>query len=282
MEAEFNHRVLIVDDEARVAKAISRILEMEKIETVTVDSGNEGLKKIKSADKPFSLIIADQRMPGMKGTQFLEQAKSISPDTVRFLITGYSEMQTILHAVNKGSVQKYIAKPWEHDELLAAIQSGLRFYEQSQENERLLVLAKKQNKQLYDLNCELMELTTDHNKKLKALDAEIEVLKKNISETREKKQEEEKGEGNSSGPDLMAEDILNALGQTPDQDRFDLLFLHTLETLFRDFNDLAQRNGFEMPEPGPEDAEEQEDDGTDEPEKASHDDTEPEGLKQDE
>ena len=249
MESELGHRVLIVDDEAQVAKSISRILEMEKIETVAAISGSEGLEKIKTAPRPFSLIIADQRMPGMKGTQFLEEAKNISPDTVRFLITGYSQMETILHAVNRGAVQKYITKPWDPDELLSTIQSGIQLYEQLQENEKLLALAKRQNKQLYELNCELMELTKDHNKKLKVLDAEIELLK----EKNGRGEGKESGEKEEKGLDLLAQEVEKALGETPDQDALDTLFFHTVEKLFHDFNDLAQRNGFEMPEPMPKD-----------------------------
>lgn len=273
MESEFGHRVLIVDDEAKVAKAISRILEMEKIETVTVDNGKDGLEKIKTATKPFSLIIADQRMPGIKGTQFFEAAKSISPDTVRFLITGYSEMETILLAVNRGSVQKYITKPWDHDELIAAVQSGLRLYEQFQENEKLLVLAKKQNKQLYELNCELMEMTTDQNRKLKILDVEIEMLRKS---TGQGKEDEEKEEKPDLGLDLLTQEIGKALGETPDQDGLDRLFYDTVDALFQDFNDLAQRNGFEMPEPVPEKSSDNEGGNQ------NGSSTEPEGLNQDE
>lgn len=249
MESEIRHRVLIVDDEAKVATAISRVLKMEQIDTVTVDSGEEGLEIMKTTVRPFSLIIADQRMPGIKGTQFFEEAKTLSPDTVRFLITGYSQMETILQAVNRGAVQKYITKPWDHDELIASVQSGLRLYERFQENEKLLLLAKKQNKQLYDLSCELMELTTDHNKKLKILDREIEALKKISPRQTEDERKEDV-------LDRLAGEIEKALAEELDQDHLDRLFYDTVEALFQDFNDLAQRNGFEMPDPAPEDTQE--------------------------
>ncbi len=241
MEPKQKHRVLIVDDEAKVAKAIGRILEMEDIETVSAESGEKGLDAIRNAATPFSLIISDQRMPGMEGTQFLEQAKQIAPDAIRFLITGYSQMQTIIHAVNKGAVQRYISKPWDHDELLNSVLDGINLYEQLQENEKLIGLAKRQNKQLYDLNCELMELTTGHNNKLKTLDLDIKALKE------KKLPPQEKASGDPAVlSEKLAKIILDSLGDAPDQQGLDGLFSDTLEALFLEFNDLAQRNGFEL------------------------------------
>jgi DNA-binding NtrC family response regulator len=148
MISGYQHRVLVVDDEAPIGKAIGRLLEIEKLEYVYVNSGESALESLKKAAQPFSLIISDQRMPGMPGTQFLEHAKRLNPETIRFLITGHSDMQTIINAVNKGAVQRYIAKPWKNDEMVQAIQYGIGQYERFLEDKALITLAKKQNAKL--------------------------------------------------------------------------------------------------------------------------------------
>ena len=104
--------MLLVDDDAPTGKAIGRVLEREGLGYTFVDSAEEGIKVLENVEFPFSLILSDQRMPGMPGTEFLSRAKELAPDTIRYLITGYSEMDTIINAVNKGAVQHYISKPW--------------------------------------------------------------------------------------------------------------------------------------------------------------------------
>ena len=243
MTSDYQHRVLIVDDEAQVGKTIGRLLAMEKLEHVYADSGESALESIKTAPYPFSLIISDQRMPGMQGTQFLEHAKRLNPDTIRFLVTGYSEMQTIINAVNKGSVQRYISKPWDNDEMLKAIRSGISQYEHFMDNEKLVSLAKKQNAKLYELNCELMEAAKAHGKELTAMDTEIEAIK---TQTKELSSQA------ILGPIRLAEELQTIIGPAEEkgQQMLNQLFSQTIHNLYTDFRDLALGNGFEMPPPG--------------------------------
>ena len=152
------HKVLVVDDEAAVGRAIGRILKSQKLLFSIVRSGEEGVAALKETDRPFSLIISDQRMQGMPGTEFLAQARKISPNTIRFLMTGYSEMDTIIKAVNQGAVQYYIEKPWQPKDLVTTIQTGVRLYDRHLESQHLFGLAKKQTARLYELNRELMEI----------------------------------------------------------------------------------------------------------------------------
>lgn len=242
MKADHRHKVLVVDDEAQVGKAICRILKMEKLESVYADSGESALESIKTAVQPFSLILSDQQMPGMQGTQFLEHAKRLNPETIRFLLTGYSEMQTIINAVNKGSVQGYLSKPWDNDEIIQAIRSGIGQYERFLESENLISLAKKQNAKLYELNCELMETAKSHSKELKAIDTEIDAI-----ETQLKKLASHK----TLNPTLIMnqlQEILDPLGEKG-QGMLNELFSQAINALFNDFNDLSLRNGFELPLP---------------------------------
>ncbi|MCP4721752.1 MAG: response regulator [Desulfobacteraceae bacterium] len=243
MTSDYGHKVLVVDDEAQVGKAIGRILEKEKLEYVYADSGESALESLKKTVQPFSLIISDQRMPGIQGTQFLEHAKKLHPETIRFLITGYSEIQTIINAVNRGSVQRYISKPWNNDELAKTIQSGIGQYERFLENKNLIALAKKQNARLYELNCELMETAKAHGKEIETINTEILSIETQLK-------------GSDSHPPPVSpalimkelQAVLDPLGKKG-QGMLNDLFSQTINALFNEFNDLSQRNGFEMPAP---------------------------------
>ncbi len=242
MTSDYGHKVLVVDDETQVGKAIGRILEKEKLEYVYADNGESALESLKKADQPFSLIISDQRMPGIQGTQFLEHAKKLHPETIRFLITGFSEIQTIINAVNRGSVQRYISKPWNNNELAKAIRSGIGQYERFLENKNLFALAKKQNARLYELNCELMETAKAHGKELETINTEILSIETQL-----------KGSDSQPpvSPALIMEElqaVLDPLGEKGHEMLNDL-FSQTINALFNEFNDLSLRNGFEMPAP---------------------------------
>ncbi len=239
MKAGHRHKVLVVDDEAPIGKAVCRILEMEKLESVYANSGESALESIKTADQPFSLIISDQRMPGMQGTQFLEHAKKLNPETIRFLLTGYSETKIIINAVNKGSVQGYLSKPLDNDEIIQAIRSGIEQYERFLESKNLISLAKKQNSKLYELNCELMETAKSHSKELKAIDTEIETIETQLKNLTSHQ---------ALNPTLIMnqlQEILDPLGEKG-QGMLNELFSQAINALFNDFNDLSLRNGFEL------------------------------------
>jgi response regulator RpfG family c-di-GMP phosphodiesterase len=101
MQLKNKHTIMAVDDEASITKALHRLFRKDDYQLLTASSGPEGLELLKNAEKPVSLIISDQRMPGMNGSQFFEQAKKFFPDAIRFLLTGYSDMDAIVDAINK-------------------------------------------------------------------------------------------------------------------------------------------------------------------------------------
>lgn len=240
MDADLPNKVLIVDDDSHVTNAIGKILEKKRIKYATAPSGTTALDKITSAEIPYALIIADQRMGDMKGTELLEQAKKICPDTQRFLLTAYSDIDVIINAVNHGSIQRYIQKPWNVKTLIPAIRAGLQQFGLSLENDKLLTLAKKQNAKLYTLNCELMEATTGRNNELLALEQEIETIQTRISELEDA--------GSITLP-LVLESIENELSQDDEAgpERIEFVLSETILELYNRFTELAHQNGFEMP-----------------------------------
>ena len=137
MALRYTHKLLLVDDEESITKALQRVFRKEGYEIHTASSGKEGLEVLTQAGDHFSLIISDQRMPGMTGAQFLEKAKEISPHAKRILLTGYSDMDAIVDAINKGEIHRYFTKPWHDDDLLMQIRQILEQKELEERNQKL-------------------------------------------------------------------------------------------------------------------------------------------------
>lgn len=150
--SQYKHSILIVDDEDSILNAFKRILADEDYEVHTVNNGFDGLNKLRAAKKPYSLIISDQRMPEMNGVQFFAQAKDISPDSARILLTGYADSDSIIEAINKGGVHLYFTKPWHEEEILLHIKQSISKVEVLAENKRLVELIKVKNDELLELN----------------------------------------------------------------------------------------------------------------------------------
>ncbi|MFO7884825.1 MAG: response regulator [Desulfobacteraceae bacterium] len=236
MAEKMNHRVLIVDDEEAVGKAIGRLLKRAGTDFVYARSAQDALETIKAAEFPFSVILSDQRMPGMKGSELLEKTREVSPDTIRFLLTGYSDVNALTEAVNKGAIQRYISKPWDNRMLLDMVRSALDQFELLQENKRLFDLAREQKKQLYKLNCDLKDSTARHKKTLALLNKEMADLNRQSAE--ELKTRDFLGEIEAV---LKVENMLTS-------EKINKLWAAAISELFEQFQDIAARNGFEIPE----------------------------------
>jgi CheY-like chemotaxis protein len=116
-------RVQFVDDEPQVLEGIARSLR-KHVEAHTATSGEEGLRVLHEAG-PFALVVSDMRMPGMNGAQFLAKVREQKPDTVRMILSGQSDLQATIAAVNDGHIYRFLNKPCPADRLLAAIEDGL-------------------------------------------------------------------------------------------------------------------------------------------------------------
>lgn len=119
-------KILCVDDEVSALEGYQRILHRQ-FETTTASSGAQGLAMLERRG-PFAVIVSDMRMPGMDGAEFLALAREKAPETVRMLLTGYSDMKAAMDAVNKGRIFQFLSKPCERDVLVAAIGAGVEQY----------------------------------------------------------------------------------------------------------------------------------------------------------
>jgi response regulator RpfG family c-di-GMP phosphodiesterase len=121
-----SERILFVDDEPQVLEGIQRSLH-NKVKLQTACSGLEGLRLI-AQEGPFALVISDMRMPGMNGTQFLTKVREQNPDVVRMILSGQADLQATIDAVNEGHIYRFLSKPCAGDQLLLAIEDGLKQY----------------------------------------------------------------------------------------------------------------------------------------------------------
>ncbi len=120
------HTILVVDDEPDVVLSVSDLLRLE-FHVIGAHSAAEGLEVL--AREPVSVVMTDQRMPGTTGVEFLKIVRERYPDTMRLLFTGYSDMHAVIDAINQGKVYRYIAKPWDSDELISIIREAVERYD---------------------------------------------------------------------------------------------------------------------------------------------------------
>ena len=143
-------RLLLVDDETAILASLRRLFRPHGYVIFTATSGIEGLAVLEK--EPIDLVISDMRMPEMDGAQFLEQVFARWPETKRILLTGYSDSASTIAAINLGKIWRYVAKPWNDEEIVLIVEQALAHRRLLQENARLSLLTLEQNKELKDLN----------------------------------------------------------------------------------------------------------------------------------
>lgn len=155
-------RLLFVDDEVNILKALKRLFRGSEYSVNTAESGREALALLEQ--QAFDLIISDMRMPQMDGAEFLTQAASKWPETVRILLTGYADLESTVAAINQGHIYCYCSKPWEDNELKILVNNAVEQKRLREERRRLLEIVQRQNAELKDLNTHLedkVELRTE-------------------------------------------------------------------------------------------------------------------------
>lgn len=154
------HTLLYVDDEPDNLLAFRSIFR-RKYRVLTSENGEDALNILEK--EPVQLLISDQRMPGMQGTELLEIAREKYPDLVRILLTGYTDMDAIIDAINKSKVYHYVNKPWRSEELDLIIRQALEVYELrttnrslTSERDRLLLQTARQEREQVKAKFEIL------------------------------------------------------------------------------------------------------------------------------
>ncbi|HEX3123236.1 MAG TPA: EAL domain-containing protein, partial [Rhodanobacteraceae bacterium] len=121
--------LLLVDDEQSILSALTRVMRRDGYRILTATTGREGLELL--ALNHVQVIISDQRMPGMSGTEFLNAVKQLYPDTMRIILSGYTDLEVVTDSVNRGAVFKFLTKPWDDKLLLDQVRDAFRRYRPS-------------------------------------------------------------------------------------------------------------------------------------------------------
>lgn len=145
--------LLIVDDEPIVLAALKETLEREKYTVVATTSAHKALQILR--EREFAVIISDQRMPEMMGLDFLIESKKLRPLCSRILITAVLSLPTIVDAINKGEIFRFVAKPWLREELTATVKNAINRYELIIKNQELTDETHRLNEQLTMANAAL-------------------------------------------------------------------------------------------------------------------------------
>ncbi|WPR73878.1 hybrid sensor histidine kinase/response regulator [Algoriphagus sp. NG3] len=148
--------VLYIDDEDNNLKSFRATLRKD-FKILTAIDAEEGLKIAR--EEEIHVVIADQRMPGMTGTEFFEELVKFNPDPIRILLTGYSDIASVIDAINKGEVYRFIDKPWNIEQIKNSIKNAADIYfmrrELKDKNQKLQKLHSEMNQFVYSLSHEL-------------------------------------------------------------------------------------------------------------------------------
>jgi putative nucleotidyltransferase with HDIG domain len=156
--------VLFVDDEVNILKAVQRLLRPEEMTVLCASTGEEALE-ILSKTKT-QVVVTDQRMPEMSGVDLLSSVRQRHPDIVRMMLTGYTEMNVAVEAINRGEIYRLITKPWNDDELRATIRQAFEQADLKDEIKRLNHITREQNFKLQDMNRNLEDKVRERTKQL--------------------------------------------------------------------------------------------------------------------
>ncbi|MEH6624918.1 MAG: response regulator [Motiliproteus sp.] len=146
MDSDKQRTLLLVDDEENILRSLKRLFRREGYQILTANSGAEGLEVLK--EHAVGVIVSDQRMPEMTGSEFLHHVKELYPDTVRIILSGYTDLESVTESINMGAVYKFLTKPWDDNLLCQNVREAFRIFELNAENLRLTQELQAVNQQL--------------------------------------------------------------------------------------------------------------------------------------
>jgi len=167
------HTVLFVDDEVNILKALQRLLRNEPMQVLTASRPQEAIDLLEGS--PAQVVVSDQRMPEMSGVDLLSTIRERHPDMVRMMLTGYTEMNIAVEAINRGEIYRLITKPWNDEELKATLRQAFDHYDLKSEIRRLNQVTREQNLRLQDMNRTLEAKVRDRTKQLADKNQELRI-----------------------------------------------------------------------------------------------------------
>jgi len=173
--------VLTVDDEPSVLSALRRVFRVQGIKTLQATSAAQGLILLES--NAVDMVISDMRMPEMDGARFLEQVRAHDDSIVRILLTGYSDISSTVAAINKGAIHRYIAKPWDDQDLVLAVREALVRRDLEKRNAELTELTRRQNDELREANQTLESRVAARTSELQQINGMLDAAYEDLNNT---------------------------------------------------------------------------------------------------
>ena len=137
------HKILVVDDEPHVTEALVRMLHREPYEVLSANTANEALEIL--ARETISVVISDEKMPGIQGAEFLALVYRDYPDTVRIMLTGHANLDLAMRAINEGQIYRFFVKPCNEQEIVYTIRQAVQQRELAEKSRQLLQKVKEQD-----------------------------------------------------------------------------------------------------------------------------------------
>ena len=159
--------LLLVDDEENIVAALTRLLRGSGYRILRAYSGKEGLELL--ANNHVGVIVSDQRMPEMTGVEFFSRVKELYPKTMRIILSGYADLDSVKEAINRGAIYKFFTKPWDAEALCATVHEAFEHYELAQKKEQLALEIQSANAMLANLNLELSKLVEQKNSQIERI-----------------------------------------------------------------------------------------------------------------
>ncbi|PKO90037.1 MAG: two-component system response regulator [Betaproteobacteria bacterium HGW-Betaproteobacteria-12] len=163
--------LLFVDDEPSILSALRRLFRPHGYRILIAESGQAGLDTL--ASETVDLVISDMRMPEMDGATFLKAVRQKWPGIIRILLTGYADITSTIAAINEGEIYRYIAKPWDDNEIVLVVREALERQRLEAENQRLTELTQQQNDELKALNAGLEQKVAERTAEVRGALGEL-------------------------------------------------------------------------------------------------------------
>ncbi len=173
--------LLLVDDEQNIVSALKRLLRRDGYEILTANSGAEGLEIL--SKNSIDVIISDQRMPGMTGVEFLSIVKERHPDTMRMVLSGYTELKSVTDAINEGAVFRFLTKPWDDEKLRECVKEAFQYKHFSDDNRQLSLKAQASNFELAAANRQLATIINKKQNQLAIHSQSLEIVREALRHT---------------------------------------------------------------------------------------------------
>lgn len=165
-------KVLFVDDEMQILLSLQRLMRNQMFDIDVTHSPDDAYRM--ASENTYAVVVSDQRMPGMTGTQLLSKIRQVSPDTVRILLTGYADIHAAVDAINQGAVYQFLNKPWDNEALCHAVRQAVEHFELLAENQRMQAQITQQNQQLTVLNEGLENKVLERTREIQKLNESLE------------------------------------------------------------------------------------------------------------